>query len=73
MFRYSGGGQLGGMKFTGGKKAIRDAAKDGKDLHLFRQGGRGHVQYVGCLSCSSREHLGERAGAWVITRPGVAT
>jgi hypothetical protein len=41
VFLYSGEGQIGDMKFTGGNKAIRDHSKNGKDLHLFEQlGGR---------------------------------
>jgi 5-methylcytosine-specific restriction protein A len=35
VYRYSGEGQAGDMVFTGGNKAIRDHAKNGKDLHLF--------------------------------------
>jgi 5-methylcytosine-specific restriction protein A len=56
VFRYSCEGQRGDMKFTGGNRAIRDAAKDGKDLHLFEQRGMGQVRYVGCFSCSSWDY-----------------
>jgi len=55
VYRYSSEGQVGDMTFTGGNKAIRDHAKDGKDLHLFKQGGKGRVQYLGCFACSSWE------------------
>jgi hypothetical protein len=41
VYRYSGEGQVGDMKFNGGNRAIRDHAQHGKDLHLFKQGGKG--------------------------------
>ncbi len=53
VFLYSGEGQVGDMQFTGGNKALRDHATNGKDLHLFEQLGRGQVRYRGCFSCSS--------------------
>ncbi len=55
LFYYTGEGQVGGMQFTGGNKAIRDHNKDGKDLHLFRQVGRGQVRYEGPFHCTSWE------------------
>jgi 5-methylcytosine-specific restriction protein A len=47
IFHYFGEGQSGDMQLIRGNKAIRDHASDGKELHLFRQKGRGIVEYVG--------------------------
>ena len=41
------------MQFTGGNMAIRDHSKNGKDLHLFEQLGKGMVRYDGCFACSA--------------------
>jgi 5-methylcytosine-specific restriction enzyme A len=35
------------MRLARGNKAIRDHASDGKELHLFKQKGKGIVEYVG--------------------------
>ncbi|MCZ6547117.1 MAG: HNH endonuclease [Deltaproteobacteria bacterium] len=51
VFLYSGEGQVGNMDFTGGNKAIRDHARDGKDPHLFEQVSVGQVRYLGCFVC----------------------
>lgn len=53
VFHYSGVSHAGDMEFTGGNKAIRDQAKDGKDLHLFEQVSAGRVRYLGCFACNS--------------------
>ncbi len=53
VFRYSGEGEVGDMEFAGGNKAIREHAKDGKDLHLFEQVGKGQVRYLGYFVCNS--------------------
>jgi 5-methylcytosine-specific restriction protein A len=47
VFHYYGEGQSGDMQLTRGNKAIRDHASDGKELHLFKQKGKGIVEYVG--------------------------
>ena len=47
LFRYSGEGQLGDMRFDRGNSAIRDHADRGKTLHLFEKATRGDVRYVG--------------------------
>jgi 5-methylcytosine-specific restriction enzyme A len=47
VFHYFGEGQSGDMRLARGNKAIRDHASDGKELHLFRQKGKGLVEYVG--------------------------
>ncbi|MEA2511742.1 MAG: 5-methylcytosine-specific restriction enzyme [Thermomicrobiales bacterium] len=47
VFRYFGEGQSGDMRLARGNKAIRDHASDGKELHLFKQKGKGVVEYVG--------------------------
>jgi 5-methylcytosine-specific restriction enzyme A len=48
VFSYTGEGQVGDMKFTKGNLAIREHAKTGRSLHLFRSlsGGKGH-EYLG--------------------------
>lgn len=53
VFLYSGVSHVGDMDFTGGNKAIRDHAKDGRDLHLFEQVTMGQVRYLGCFACCS--------------------
>jgi 5-methylcytosine-specific restriction protein A len=47
LFHYYGEGQSGDMQLTRGNRAIRDHASDGKELHLFRQKGKGIVEYIG--------------------------
>lgn len=54
VFEYTGEGQNGDMTFTGGNKAIRDHRKDGKDLLLFTDLGKGKgVRYEGLFECAS--------------------
>ena len=57
-FWYTGEGQSGDMAFTRGNLAIRDAAKRGKELHLFESVDAG-VRYVG--PAASSERLSHRA------------
>jgi 5-methylcytosine-specific restriction protein A len=53
------------MEFRGGNRALRDHIADGKDLHLFKQLGKGEVRYMGCFLCASWEHqiTKDRAGS----------
>ncbi len=54
VFEYTGEGQNGSMSFTGGNKAIRDHRKNGKDLLLFKDLGKGKgVRYEGIFECAS--------------------
>jgi 5-methylcytosine-specific restriction protein A len=46
LFLYTGEGQQGDMEFLRGNRAIRDHAKNGKELHLFKYIGRGTVEYI---------------------------
>jgi 5-methylcytosine-specific restriction enzyme A len=56
VFRYTGEGQLGPMTFTGGNKAIRDHAADGKDLLLFQALGKSKpYRYLGRFACQDWE------------------
>jgi 5-methylcytosine-specific restriction enzyme A len=56
VFLYTGEGQAGDMEFRGGNRAIRDHAKDGKDLHLFQHLGKNQgYRYLGTFSCSTWE------------------
>jgi hypothetical protein len=56
VFLYTVEGQAGDMEFRGGNRAIRDHAKDGKDLHLFQHLGKGQgYRYLGRFSCSTWE------------------
>lgn len=53
VFRYSGEGQIGNMKFEGGNKAIRDHRKNNRDLLLFIDLGKGRgVRYEGLFECA---------------------
>ena len=54
-FIYTGEGQRGDMAFRRGNRAIRDHAKEGKDLLLFEQVGAGTVRFVGTFVCASVE------------------
>jgi 5-methylcytosine-specific restriction protein A len=60
-FAYTGEGQVGDMQFIRGNAAIRDHAKNGKDLFLFEEtkGGDGQ-RFLGRFSCAGWE---ERTGA----------
>jgi 5-methylcytosine-specific restriction protein A len=54
IFEYTGEGQKGPMTFRAGNKAIRDHRKDGKDLLLFTDLGKGNgVRYEGLFECAS--------------------
>ena len=53
VFLYTGEGQVGDMEFSRGNRAIRDHAKDGRDLHLFRSLGKSKPhRYEGQFSCT---------------------
>jgi 5-methylcytosine-specific restriction protein A len=52
VFEYSGEGQFGDMPMVRGNRAVRDHARNGKDLHLFETQGGGQVQYVGQMVCA---------------------
>jgi 5-methylcytosine-specific restriction protein A len=56
VFAYTGEGQSGDMQFIRGNAAIRDHAKNGKDLLLFQEtaSGKGH-RFLGCFSCAGWE------------------
>jgi 5-methylcytosine-specific restriction protein A len=57
VFLYTGEGQEGDMEFSGGNRAIRDHAADGKDLLLFQTLGKGKsVRFVGSFSCANYEY-----------------
>ena len=54
VFLYTGEGQVGHMSFSrSNNRAIRDHAKDGRDLHLFEKGKEGYYTYLGQFACSS--------------------
>lgn len=56
VFLYTGEGQVGDMEFIRGNKAIRDHARNGKDLLLFETLGKSKgVRYKGIFSCASWE------------------
>lgn len=56
VFKYTGEGQSGDMTFTTGNEAIRDHRKNGKDLLLFLDLGKGKgVRYSGLFECASWE------------------
>jgi 5-methylcytosine-specific restriction enzyme A len=53
----AGEGQVGDMEFVRGNRAVRNHAKDGKDLHLFEAlGNRKGYRYMGVFACSSWEY-----------------
>jgi 5-methylcytosine-specific restriction protein A len=60
VFSYTGEGQVGDMKFTRGNLAIREHAKTGRSIHLFRALRKG----------SEHEYLGEFAYASHVFRTG---
>lgn len=52
-FHYFGEGQSGDMKWKSGNAAIRDHAKNGKDLLLFQQGKKGKpLRFLGQFVCA---------------------
>jgi 5-methylcytosine-specific restriction enzyme A len=53
----AGEGQVGDMEFVRGNRAVRNHAKDGKDLHLFEAlGNRKGYRYLGVFACFSWEY-----------------
>lgn len=56
-FRFTGMGQVGPMTMTVGNKAIREAARNGKDILLFEILGKGKpVRFVNVFACASWEY-----------------
>ena len=51
IFEWTGEGQTGIMKMTGGNKAILNHQKEGEQLHLFRETRPGYLRYHGELVC----------------------
>ena len=49
-FWYTGEGQVGDMKMTKGNAAIMHHAENGRSIHLFRDVGRGYLQYISAAS-----------------------
>ena len=58
VFCYYGEGQTGNMMFTKGNLAIRDHAKNGKDILVFEmlRKPKGHVKFLGIFACGSLEY-----------------
>jgi 5-methylcytosine-specific restriction protein A len=57
VFLYTGEGQVGDMEFVRGNRAVRDHARDGKDLLLLEAlGKRKCYRYLGVFACSSWEY-----------------
>jgi len=56
LFLYTGEGQKGDMEFIRGNRAIRDHAKNGKELYLFKYVGRGTVTYIGQMMFKDFEY-----------------
>lgn len=52
LFNLTGEGQRGDMEFVRGNRAIRDHAKDGKDLYLFQYVSSGYVRFIGQVVCT---------------------
>ena len=48
-YLYTGEGQVGDMVMLRGNRAIRDAAENGKTIHLFEYEEPGYVRYAGEL------------------------
>jgi 5-methylcytosine-specific restriction protein A len=44
------------MRYVAGNRAILNHARDGKDLHLFKQAQKGHVRYVGQVICTGSSY-----------------
>lgn len=58
VYLYTGEGQKGAMDFTGGNRAIRDHAADGKELLLFESLGKLEgVRFIGAFTCASWEEV----------------
>lgn len=58
-YHYTGEGQRGDMSFVRANRALRDHARDGKQVHLFEAVGGGVVRYVGEVFCLAH-HVEER-------------
>ena len=56
IFLYTGEGQKGDMQYVSGNRAIRDHARDGKDLHLFKQDRKAYVRYIGQMVCTGSHY-----------------
>jgi 5-methylcytosine-specific restriction protein A len=71
LFRFTGEGQTGDMRFSNGNKAIRDHQLEGRDLLLFEQLGKSKpYRFLGEFVCTSYEYKGmpDREGH---TRQGI--
>jgi 5-methylcytosine-specific restriction protein A len=55
VFHYFGEGQSGDMKFVAGNAAIWNHAHNEKELHLFKQAGRGRFRYFDEMLCTGFE------------------
>lgn len=55
VYRYTGEGQRGDMKFVRGNRAVRDHVVNGRDLYLFETQGKGKCQYLGQFACVTYE------------------
>lgn len=55
VFCYFGEGQTGPMQFRGGNRALRDHAKDSKDVLLFEMAAKAHVRFAGFFAVASWE------------------
>jgi 5-methylcytosine-specific restriction enzyme A len=58
VFCYFGEGQVGDMLWVRGNAAVRDHAKNGRDLLLFQmlEQPRSHVRFLGSFNCASWEY-----------------
>ena len=56
IFLFTGEGQIGDMEFRAGNRAIRDHARDGKDILLFEADRKAWVSFVGRFHCPSWEY-----------------
>ncbi|HUA12809.1 MAG TPA: HNH endonuclease signature motif containing protein [Solirubrobacteraceae bacterium] len=54
-FIYFGEGQVGDMEFKRGNRAVRDHARDGRDLYLFEKVPTAHLRYRGQYFCAGYE------------------
>lgn len=66
IFNYTGEGQNGDMTFTRGNRSVRDHVKDGKDILLFQNRGKGRpYRFLGQFVCIGYEtkQLPDQSGA----------
>ncbi|MCC6315944.1 MAG: HNH endonuclease [Thermomicrobiales bacterium] len=54
-YQYSGEGQSGDMQMTGGNRAIRDHAPNGKVLYLFERTAPKFYAFRGEMTCEGHE------------------